>query len=474
MTVHVILVIIVVAMLITDEKTILQARAEFELRRRNITFEDWLKKVSPHNTWDPPHLKLMREPLEKIANGEQLQVMFLAPPRHGKSEQNTIHFGAFFLYKNPIKHVLLGAYNQNFANGFSLRARQLYRQSVPFESRKNAVMEWHTDLGGKFMATGLDGAITGRGGHLILLDDPIKDAKKANNKDRRDDLWTKYSVDIFSRREPGASIVLTMTPWHQDDIAGRILNSKDAKNWIVIKLPAEAGKDDLLGRKPGAALWPERYDEEELHHIHDVIGDEYLSLYLLTPGLVTGNIFKRKWFLIQKTDDWPIRFDFIGQYWDTAHKTGKNNDYNVCVTLARYRNTTYLLNVFREKMEFPETKEAVCKLAKDYNPHFIGIEDKSSGQDLVPALSRNPDLIVKPEALPAPGDKELRARSVTPTIKFDRIMLPSGAYWIDDFLDELTMFPRAGHDDQVDAFCHGLNHIHDGGYDLMALIGENY
>ena len=460
-------------MLITNEKIILQARAEFELRRRNMTMLEYYEMVSPHNRWDVPHLNLMRGYLEPIANGEQMQVMFLAPPRHGKSEHNTIHFAPFFLYKNPAFRVLLGAYNQEFANSFSLLCRQIYRSSMPFESKKNTVMEWLTDAGGGLKAAGLDAGVTGRGGNLILLDDPVKNRKMAYSKERRDTNWKTYSVDIYTRREPGASIVLTMTHWHQDDVAGRILNSKDAKNWIVVKLPAIADDNDALGRKKGEALWPWRFPIEELLHIKDVVGDEFEALYQQKPSAIKGNIFKREWFRLQPRCDFPVKYDFIGQYWDTAHKTGKSNSYNVCVTIAKHNNVLYLLNVFRKKMEFPETKEAIKEQAKLYNPHFIGIEDKASGQDLIPALSQDNDLPVKPEQLTPAGDKELRAKSVTPVIKNGGIILPSDGYWVDDFLDELTLFPQAPHDDQVDAFGHGLANLREDGYDLMALVGGN-
>lgn len=455
-----------------DEYLKLRVLADLELRRRKKSFTDWLKMVSPHNIWDVPHLEYIRHYIQRIVDGESLQVMILAPPRHGKSEQNTVHLAPYYLYKNPKKHVILGAYSQEFANGFSLRARKLYRECMPNESQKNAVMEWHTDKGGGLKAAGIRGGVTGRGGDLIILDDPIKNEEEAYSKKIRDKVWNEYRYSFFTRKEPGGSIILTMTPWHHDDLAGRILNSDDAKNWIVLKFPAIAEENDIINRKEGEALWPWRFPIDELLKIKSVIGDKFNAMYQQNPVIVEGNIIKREWFVIQDDKDWPVRYDFTGQYWDTAHKKGQQNDYSACATLAKYRGRRYLIDMFKARLEFPELKDEVINRARIYKPDFIGIEDKASGQDLIPELSRTDELPVNPEPLPNRGDKIVRVNAITPMLRNDPIYLPKGAHWIDDFLDEICLFPQAPHDDQVDAFTHGMEHQREVGYSLEAIIGR--
>jgi len=455
-----------------DEATRLKALAEFELRRRNKNFTEYLEMVSPNNQWNVPHLLTIRPYLERIANLEPLKVLVLAPPRHGKSEHNTRHFSSYFLYKNPTENVLLGGYNQEFANGLSLFARNLYRQSMPNESVKNSIMEWHTDRGGMLKAFGLQGGVTGRGGRLLNLDDPVKNRDQAYSKLIRDKVWNTYKVDLYTRLEPRGSIVLTMTHWHHDDLAGRLLNSKDGKNWIVLRFPALAEEDDILGRKKGEALWPERYSREDLLEIKEVVGDEFGALYQQRAIIVAGNLIKREWFIVESSKNWPIKFDFIGQYWDTAQKTGQNNDYSVCTTLAKHRNIKYLLNVFRAKLESPDLEDAVIEQACIYKPHFIGIEDKSSGSGTIQALKRRNDLPVIPEALQANTDKILRVNTITASLRNNPVHIDENAHWKEDFLDEICLFPQAPHDDQVDAFTHGMEHQRETGYNLDAIIGK--
>lgn len=459
-------------MVITDDLKI-KAAAEFELRRRKKTFREWLEMVSPHYQWYPPHLVYSQQYLQRIADGESLQVMFLKPARHGKSVQNTEHFAAYYLYKNPHKRVLTGAYNQEFCNSFSLTSRRLYRSCMPDQSVKNTVMEWHTDKFGGYKAAGLDAGVTGRGGDLVILDDPVKNAETAYSKKKRDKMWRTYRMDFFSRIEPGGSIILTMTPWHHDGLANRILNSEDGKNWIVIRMPALARKNDILGRKEDEALWPERWPRKKLLQIKAAIGDdEFNALYQVDPVVLSGNIVNRKWFKKENTKEWPIQYDFIGQYWDPAVKKGQNNDYYVCTTIAVYKNKKYLLNVFREKLTYPEFKDAFIEQALLYRPHFIGVEDTANGSPIIQEFANNYEIPVQPEAIPVRGDKEYRLRAITAMLRNDGISVPADAYWLDDFLDEICLFPQSPHDDQVDAFSMGMNNLRESGYNLAALIGR--
>ena len=453
-----------------NDRLLLNLNAEFELRRRNRTFLEYLEWMSPELSWDVRHLAYIRPYLQRIINGESLLILCLEPPRHGKTTQNTIHMGAGYLYKPPENRVILGAYNQEFANSLSLQTRQLYRNSVPFKTEKDAVMEWHTNKGGGLKAGGVDSGVSGRGCNLMLLDDLIKNRKLAHSKKIRDDAWKGFITDFYSRLEPGGSIILTMTHWHYDDIAGRILNSDFADDWIVIRFPAIAEEGDILGRKKGEALWPERFPIEKLLEFKKLYGDDFNALYQQRPVIISGNLIKREWFIAELTANWPIKYDFIGQFWDTAFKAGKHNDYSVCVTLAKRDGVLYLLNVFREKLEFPELKDEILRQAQYYKPHFIGIEDKASGQSAIQELSRTNELPVKPEAINVTSDKEARVNAITPILRNEGLKVPSDAYWLDDLLDECSLFPQAPHDDQVDSLSMGLNYMRESGYDLMSLI----
>ena len=451
----------------------IKATAEFELRRRKKTFRQYLEMVTPSYQWDAQHLVYSQEYLQRVADGEPLLIIFLKPARHGKTSQNTVRFGAYYLYKNPSKKVILGAYNQEFANDLSVQTRQIYRDHMPNEQLKDTEKRWQTNRNGEFKCAGLRGGVTGKGGDLILLDDPVKDAETAYSKKQRDKMWRSYKMDFRTRLQPGGSIILTMTPWHHDGLVNRILNSPDGKNWIVIRMPALAGKNDILGRKEGEALWPEPWPREEWLKIKAAIGDdEFNALYQVDPVVLSGNIVNRKWFHKEDTKEWPIQYDFVGQYWDPAVKKGQNNDYYVCATIAVYKNKKYLLNVFREKFTYPEFKDAFIEQALLYRPHFIGVEDTANGSPLIQEFADNHEISVQPEAIPVRGDKEYRLRSITAMLRNDGISVPADADWLDDFLDEICLFPQSPHDDQVDAFSMGMNNLRESGYNLAALIGK--
>lgn len=449
----------------------LKIAVELELRRRNLSFTDWLQDISPQYIWDVPHLAYMRNYIDRIIAGESLQIMFLMPPRHGKSLQNTIHLSAFYLWKFPNEPVIIGAYNQDLANQFSRESKKLALKCTALAHDKKTINEWQTAEGGILKAVGVNVGITGRGGKLILIDDPIKNREEAYSKVYRDKVWRWYTTDLYTRKEPHASIILTMTLWHHDDLVHRILTSDDVKNWIVIKIPAIAKDDDILGRLKGEALWPARYPIDELLNIKSVLGSDFDALYQLEPIISEGNIIKREWFIEKPLEDFPVRWDFIGQYYDTAFKKGQQNDYSVCLTIGKLRDQIYILNIFRDKLDFPELKDMMVTLAAEYKATFIGVEDKASGQSLIQEMANNSNLPVKPEPIKVSTDKESRANAITPYMRDKKLIMPKGAHWIDDFLDEVCTFPGAPHDDQVDALTMALNHQRDSGYNLLTLIG---
>jgi len=447
-------------------------QVKLEVKCREQTFTDWLKDISPQYTWDVPHLIYMRKYIDRIINGESLQLMFLAPPRHGKSLENTIHLSAFYLYKFPQKRVIIAAHTQSLANEFSRDARMLAIDCMDLAGDKLAVTDWKTEESGGLKAVGVGGAISGRGCDLLLIDDPIKNREEAYSKVYREKVWKWYTTDLYTRREPKSSIILTMTPWHYNDLAHRILESEDAKNWIIISMPAIAKDDDILGRTKGDALWTDRYSIDDLLKIKTTMGDDFEALYQLNPIVAEGNIIKREWFIEKPLEEFPVRWDFIGQYYDTAFKKGQQNDYSVCLTIGKLRDQIYILHIFRDKLDFPELKDMMVQLAIEYKPTFIGVEDKASGQSLIQEMANNINLPVKPEAIKVSIDKESRANAITPYMRDKKLIMPKNAHWIDDFLDEVCTFPAAPHDDQVDALTMALNHQRESGYNLQSIIGN--
>jgi predicted phage terminase large subunit-like protein len=430
--------------------------------------------------WSPfqlaRHHKLVVEKLEAVERGDIDRLMIFLPPRHGKSLAASTLFPAWYLGRHPDRSIIACSYGQELASDFGRRVRgyvtdQLHTTIFP-DSRvvddSNAVHRFGLTRGGNYYAVGAGGPITGRGADLLLIDDPIKSREDANSAAFRRGLQSWYESVAYTRLQPGGAIVLIQTRWHQDDLAGWLLREHASEGWDVVSLPAIAETGDALGREEGAPLWPEQFPLEVLERIREAIGTSaWLSLYAQRPVAEEGAIFKRGWFKTFSTEPELKRIVFS---LDTAFKTGKQNDYSVIAVFGEAKDGYFLLHVTRERLEFPDLKRRVVSLSDIMRPHAVLVEDAASGQSLIQALkseTRLPILPVKPM-----GDKVSRANAVSPLVESGRVYLRDQAAWLNDFLEELTSFPAAPHDDQTDAFCQALsylrgNHIwrsSDGGY----------
>ncbi len=263
---------------------------------RSITFIEWLNDVSPDFTWDWAYLQYIQDHLQKVTDSEIKKLMLFMPPRHGKSALTTVRYPIYRMEQNLGIRVMLWCYDQSLANLFSRQSRRIAQDRGFRGGEIRAQDEWETIGGGSFRAVGVGGGITGRGADLIIIDDPIRSREEANSERWRDRIFDWYTNDIYTRLEPGGAIILIQTRWHEDDLAGRILASPDGPNWTVIQLPAEAEKDDPIGREEGAALCPERFDLPALYDIKSVMGLDYYALYQQRPMAQEGGLYKKAWF----------------------------------------------------------------------------------------------------------------------------------------------------------------------------------
>jgi predicted phage terminase large subunit-like protein len=256
--------------------------------------------------------------------------------------------------------------------------------------------------------------------------------------------------------------VVIQTRWHEDDLAGWLIKEHAHEGWEVLNLPALAEPGDPLGRSEGDALWPEAYPVEELAVIRRSVGSrDWSALYQQRPTAAEGGLFKREhWRYFKPKENEPKAlvqslgcFQVI-QAWDTAFKTKEANDYSVGVTIGISPNRYYVLDCWRDRLEFPELKRAIQAQAMKWGAHAVLIEDAAAGQSLLQEMQRNTRLPLIP--VKADRDKVSRANAVTPSHEAGLVYLPEDAAWLADFLDELASFPSAPHDDQVDALVHGL------------------
>lgn len=281
-----------------------------------------------------------------------------------------IRFPAWYLGRHPDRFVISASYGQDLADDFGRKVHNLINSpthgtlfpACRLADVSASMRRFDTQAGGSYFAVGRGGAITGRGAHLLLLDDPLKDREEAYSETIRRALHEWFTYVAYTRLQPGAAIVLIQTRWHEDDLAGRLLRDQANENWVVLSLPAIAEVDEPF-RCAGEALWPERFPLPELQRIRQSIGSAaWASLYQQRPSAAEGTIFKRNW--VRTYREPPQSFERIVQSWDTAFKSGAENDYSVVTTWGSTETGHFLLSLWRARLEFPELKRQVSSQAK--------------------------------------------------------------------------------------------------------------
>jgi predicted phage terminase large subunit-like protein len=424
---------------------------------RAADFDEWLIDNFEGWQWDASHLINVRKQLERVTNGEINRLMLFLPPRHGKSEMVTVRYSAWTMERDPEKRVIIGAYNQTLANKFSRKVRKIARDRVAISRERTAVDDWETEQGGGLRAVGVGAGVTGMGGDLIIIDDPVKNREEANSPTYRDRVYDWYTDDLYTRQEPSAAIVLIMTRWHEDDLAGRILSGEDGDSWEVVKLPALAIEGDPLGRETGAALWPQRYDVDVLANFKVVLGRAFHALYQQNPQEQEGDFFKRSWF--QFVGEVPAEGRRV-RYWDKGASI--DGDYTVGLLMCYADPYWYVEDLVRGQWTSHERNQRIRQTAEMDGPDvkvYLEQEPGSSGVDSVQEIIR---MLAgySVHADKVTGDKGVRAEPFAAQAEAGNVKVKR-ARWNATYIDELTSFPVGSHDDQVDgssgAFMHLVN-----------------
>lgn len=415
--------------------------------------------------WDWHHTAYIRAQLDRVTSGEITRMMLFVPPRHGKSELATIHYPAYRLEADPIQRVVIAAYNATLAEKFSRRVRGLARKRLlSLDPERQAVNDWMTQAGGGCRAVGVGGGITGQGGDLIIIDDPVKSREEADSATYRDRVWHWYTDDLYTRLEPGAAIVLIMTRWHEDDLAGRILASDQADQWTVVNLPALALEHDVLGRAVGSPLCVERYDLPALLDIQKTLGPRgWQALYQQKPAPPEGAMFKRHWFsIVQSTPAVAQRV----RYWDLAGAGEGNGDYTVGTLMAKSPDGRFWIEeVIRVQLTAHPRNQLILQTAETDRQRGVSY----TYVEQAPGLAKEAtDTVIRllagytARADRVSNDKTTRAEPLAAQAEAGNVALLAGS-WNTTFLDELTAFPYADHDDYTDSASGAFNQITIGG-----------
>ena len=371
-------------------------------------------------------------------------------PTHNSNLSSEI-FPAWYLGHKPKHQVMFTTYGQDLADGFGRKVRnavgdprhvRAFAESILSEDSKSA-QRFNTTAGGVYYAVGAGGAVTGRGADLLLIDDPLKNREEADSRLMRDKLWDWYASTAYTRLMPGGAVVLIQTRWHEDDLAGRLLNGEE--QWEVVNLPAIAEPGDALGRREGEALWPARYDAQALERIRTTIGErEFTALYQQRPSPLDGALFRRDWIQRRKAPGSGVR---IAMGVDLALSTKTSADYTAIVVMARDEfGKLYVLDAVRERVDFPGALRLIRLVADKWNPKAIAIEQVAYQAVVVQELLRSTTLPIK--GVTPDRDKVTRAQPLALRYEQGLVFHEQLPSW---FEDELLAFPQGVHDDAVDA-----------------------
>lgn len=426
------------------------------------------------------HINLMNA-LDRMARGKLKRLMVFMPPRHGKSEIVSRRYPAYMLGRNPNLEIIGTSYSASLASSMNRDVQRIidspeYGKIFPETTLagKNVRSSAHgsylrnsdefeiVGYRGSYKSAGIGGGITGSGADIAIIDDPVKNRAEAESKTYRDKVYDWFASTLYTRLEKDASILITLTRWHEDDLAGRLLklaeNDPNAEQWEIISYPAifdskSPNIDPTDPRKDGEALWPDKYDERALNIMKTTVGSyEWSALYEQRPTPSSGGIVKREWFLYYVHA--PKKFDEIIQSWDLTFKDSNSSDYVVGQVWGRVGADKYLLDQVRGRFSFTQTIRMIKSLsAKWPRARAKYIEDKANGPAVISTLrSQVSGLIpVDPE-----GSKEARAYAVSPQIEAGNVYLPENAPWVHDFIEEWVAFPNGLHDDQVDTTTQAL------------------
>lgn len=442
-----------------------------------LSFRDFVDEVSPRYRWYR-HCEQLGVRLQQVADGELNRLMVFMPPRHGKSEQISRLLPAYYLYRHPERWVGLNSYGAELAYDLSGNAREHFRrldaESAQLSGDASAVKRWETTGGGGLWAAGVGGPIMGKGFHLGIIDDPLKNREEARSQLIREKQKRWYQSDFISRAEPDHAIILVMTRWHEDDLAGWLLGREDEapEGWHIMDFEALADppserpdypatcavEEDV--REPGEALCPERKSREELLHLKASV-DAYFwaSMWQQRPSPDEGGIFKRGWWRFHEFTDLP-EFDELIQSWDMSFKGKDDSDFVVGQVWGRVGADKYLLAQVRDRMEFTEARDAVCEMTERWRSAKAKlVEDKANGPAIMSSLRKKISGLIPYD--PGDSDKTARARAVTPQIRSGNVYIPDPNLfpWATAYIEEFAAFPNGAQDDQVDTTTQALDYL---------------
>jgi predicted phage terminase large subunit-like protein len=460
-----------------DATTVSERRMKLELRLAQIervekcqrSFLSFVKSMWPEFIVGKHH-RIIAEKLERIADGELRRLIINMPPRHTKSEFASFLFPAWMIGKNPNMKIIQATHTTELAVNFGRKTKNLIERedyqeifNTRLAADSKASGRWDTDRGGMYYAVGVGSNLAGRGGDLIIIDDPHSEQTAMSNNGF-DDAWDWYTGGPRQRLQPGGAIILVMTRWSEKDMTGQLIRAqaKDATadQWEIVELPAimESGK----------ACWPEYWPLEDLETVKASIPpSKWNAQYQQHPTGEESSILKREWWKRWEKTNIPS-LEYVIQSYDTAFSKRETADYSAITTWGVFRPNEagqaglILLDSKKGRWDFPELKQIALDSYKFWEPETVIIEAKASGMPLTHEL-RNMGIPVV-NFTPSRGtDKLSRVHSVSPLFESGMIWAPDQK-WADELIEECAAFPNGEYDDLVDSTTQALMRYRQGNF----------
>ena len=467
-----------------------QAKAKQEMYRREAARRHLLPFLSRYEEqykagWVHKVIAAKLEQfLQDVIDEKSPRLMIAMPPRHGKSLLASQYFPAWALGKYPHLEFINCSYAQSLQMDFSRKIQELVKEedyhlifgNLGVTKKNEAIERWSLydydkgkRTGGGILAAGVGGPITGRGAHVLLIDDPVKNREEAESSTVREGAKSWYSSTAYTRLAPGGGVLVIQTRWHDDDLSGHLLTEMreasiefrdtgewpdDADRWDVVEFPAIATSDEQY-RLRGEPLHPARYPLPALLKIKRTTAPrDWAALYQQNPQVEEGAYFQKKYFKMYKTA--PAYMDIYAAG-DLAISKKEHADWSVFyVAGVDEQNNVYMLDEYRGRWDAAEIIDVMFEIHKKWKPRGFGLEKGQISLTLDSFLNQRKreegyiDLHIE-ELPPGKQDKELRGRMIQGLMSLGMVWWPEGALWVDDAINELLRFPNGVKDDRVDA-----------------------
>ena len=452
---------------------------KLELRQKELetserakeNFLDFVKAVWPEFIGGYHHKKIA-EKFELIKEKKLKRLIVNMPPRHTKSEFASFLLPAWIMGHAPKTKIIQATHTGELAFRFGRKVRNLmdhedYKRVFPdveLSADSKAAGRWETNHGGEYFATGVGGAITGRGADLLIIDDPHSE-QDALSETAFDNAYEWYTSGPRQRLQPGGIIVIVMTRWSTKDLTGQLIGAQKeikADQWDVIEFPA-------IFPKTGNPIWPEFWKKDELLSVKASLNEQkWQAQWQQQPTSEEGSIIKREWWMKWESRTPPNSIQHIIQSYDTAYSKKETADYSAITTWGVFTSEAdgkvylILLDAIKGRWDFPELKRKALAKYKEYEPETIIIEAKASGLPLTHEL-RQVGIPVTNFTPSKGNDKHVRVNAVAPVFEAGQVWVPDER-WAQEVIEECAAFPFGDNDDYVDSTTQAVLRFRQGNF----------